>query len=153
MVMVASYLNNIAIIVFFVYPMDGKEMTIYQCINIVHNGHDPQPPYCLSSHMMSVVADQYRCPKVKINSADARVHVLNFLVCLDDYQTCTASNYFKESLDKHSVLICLEKYLQATKVIKCNLPASDDNLVASYFLVCRSLLSRGSLATLFTFLV
>lgn len=42
---------------FFVYPMDGKEMTIYQCINIVHNGHDPQPPYCLSSHMMSVVAD------------------------------------------------------------------------------------------------
>lgn len=137
---------------FFVNPMDGKEMKLYQCISMVPYRHDQRHPYCSSSHMMAIVADWYRCPKVKINSADARLHVSNFSVCLLDYQTCIASNYFRESLDKHSVLICLEQYLQATKVIKSNLPASDDNLMASFSLVCLSLSSFGSLATIFTFL-
>lgn len=137
---------------FFVNPMDGKEMKLYQCISMVPYRHDQQHPYCSSSHMMAIVADWYRCPKVKINSADARLHVSNFSVCLVDYQTCIASDYFKESLDKHSVLICLEQYLQATKVIKSNLPASDDNLMASFSLVCLSFSSFGSLSSIFTFL-
>lgn len=92
---------------FYVNPMSGIEMRLYQSLNVVDYANVQQRPNCFRGDMMSVVADWYRCPKVKITTADARLNVSNFSVCLVDYDVCFASTYFKESLDKRSVAICL----------------------------------------------
>eukprot|EP00105_Crassostrea_gigas_P039566 XP_019923714.1 PREDICTED: uncharacterized protein LOC109619017 [Crassostrea gigas] len=138
----------------FVNPMSGKEMKVHQSFSMVNYGNAKQRPNCLRGGMMSIVADWYLCPKVKINAADTRIDVSNFSVCLVDYEICLASNYFKESLDKRSVLICLYQFLHSVKFVNNNLKLrSSDDLMASLSLVCLSLSSLGALATISTFFV
>lgn len=58
--------------------------------------------------MMFIVVDWYCCLKVKIKLVDVKIGVLNFIVCLIDYDVCFVLYYFKEFLDKCSVYICLD---------------------------------------------
>lgn len=115
----------------YVHPGSGKEMVLYNNLNALNQEHDERKN-CLRGQMMSIVADWYRCPKVKIRTSDARMDISNFSVCLLDYGKCFASIYFKQSLDKRSVSICLEQYLQSIKVIKSSFISSNDSLM-SYF--------------------
>lgn len=105
---------------FYVNPMSGIEMRLYQSLNVVDYANVQQRPNCFRGDLMSVVADWYRCPKVKITTADARLNESNFSVCLVDYDVCFASTYFKESLDKRSVAICLDQYLQTIEASNSN---------------------------------
>ncbi|XP_052717791.1 uncharacterized protein LOC128189986 [Crassostrea angulata] len=136
---------------FYVHPGSGKEMVVYNSLGTLYQGHESQN--CLRGQMMSIVADWYRCPKVKIKTSDARMDISNFSVCLLDYGKCFTSIYFKQSLDKRSVSICLEQYLQSIKVIKSSFISSNDSLMSYFSLVCLSLSSLGSLATVTVFLL
>ncbi|XP_052717277.1 uncharacterized protein LOC128189639 isoform X1 [Crassostrea angulata] len=136
----------------YINPMSGKELIVYQSENLAYDGYNSQRSHCFRGHMMSTVADWYRCPKVKIKSADAKIGVSNFTVCLIDYDACFASYYFKESLDKRSVYICLDQYLKAVEATKGIIRTADDSLMAPLSLACLSLSSLGSLATIFTFI-
>eukprot|EP00105_Crassostrea_gigas_P033913 XP_019918061.1 PREDICTED: adhesion G protein-coupled receptor E2-like [Crassostrea gigas] len=131
---------------FYVNPVSGKEMLVYDSLDVSRQS-------CLRGQMMSIVADWYRCPKVKIKTTDARMDISNFSVCLVDYDKCFASIYFKQSLDKRSVSICLEQYFQLIKVIKSSFISSNNNLMSYLTLVCLSLSLLGSLATIAIFLL
>ncbi|XP_062610696.1 uncharacterized protein LOC134272488 [Saccostrea cucullata] len=101
--------------------------------------------------MVIVVADWYRCPKVKVKTADAKLNVSHFSVCLVDFQACFFSNQFKEAQDKRSVEICLEQYLKAISQVNSLTEISDDNLMKYFSLTCLSLSSIASLVTILTF--
>ncbi|XP_048747084.2 uncharacterized protein LOC125659428 [Ostrea edulis] len=132
----------------FLNSMTGNEMVLYSKINMLDgNEHDPKYQYCTTGDMMSIVAEWYRCPKIKMRTADVRLDVSNFSVCLVDYQACFSSMYFKELPNKRGVEICLDQYLQASSLM---LTKSDDKLMKYLSLSCLSLSSLGSLLTFIT---
>ena len=141
---------------FYVNPMSGRQMRFYHSVNVIpyvkrlNPGHKQQ--HCLRKDMTSIVADWYRCPKIKIRTADAKLDVSNFSVCLAEYNVFFSSRYFKESLDKRSVEICLSKYFQAFNAITISSFGSSGSDSLMYLpLVCLSLSSLGSLATILSF--
>jgi hypothetical protein len=130
----------------YVNPMTGNEM-FYSDIDISHGYVDDSThQHCQTGNMMSIVAEWYRCPKIKVSTADKKLYVSNFSVCLVDYEACFASMYFK-ALPNNNVEICLIQYLQASNYMLTN---SDDKLMKYLSVVCLSLSSLGSLLTFIT---
>ncbi|XP_062580386.1 uncharacterized protein LOC134242328, partial [Saccostrea cucullata] len=98
---------------FYVNPMSLDKMLLYNgSAELNYYEYDPKRPLCFQNDIVVVVADWYRCPKVKVNTRDAKIDMSNFSVCLVDYQACFSSNQFKEAQDKRSVEICLDQYLK-----------------------------------------
>ncbi|XP_061163320.1 uncharacterized protein LOC133172453 [Saccostrea echinata] len=137
---------------YYFNPMNGHEMHLYDSINMLNdNRYDPTRPHCLKDQMMVVAADWYRCPKVRIRTTDAKLDVSNFSVCLTEYQSCFSSRYFKESLDKRGVEICLTQYFNASTQPISLLATSEDRLMKYFSLFCLSLSSLASIVTICTF--
>ncbi|XP_062592217.1 uncharacterized protein LOC134253658 [Saccostrea cucullata] len=137
---------------YYVNPMNGHRMELHDSINMLNdNEFDPARSLCLKDQMMVVAADWYRCPKVKIRTTDAKLDVSNFSVCLIEYQSCFSSKYFKESLDKRGVEICLSQYTNAITQPISLLSTSDDRLMKYFSLFCLSLSSLASIVTILTF--
>jgi hypothetical protein len=132
----------------YINPMSGKEMPFFYEIDVSY-GYvgDPKYQHCWTGNMMSIVAEWYRCPKIKIRTADTKLYVSNFSVCLVDYQACFSSMYFKKLLGDSDVEICLSQYLQASKEMLIN---SDDAFMKYLSVSCLSLSSLGSLLTFIT---
>jgi hypothetical protein len=138
-------------------PMTGKEMLFFPeidffpDIDLSHRYiHHPRYQHCGTGNMMSIVTEWYRCPKIRITTADAKFYVSNFSVCLVEYQTCISSLYFKELPNKRGIEICLNLYLEASKYLLTN---SDDEMMKYLSVSCLSLSSLGSLLTFVTVVV
>ncbi|XP_062580387.1 uncharacterized protein LOC134242329 [Saccostrea cucullata] len=137
---------------FYMNPMSQDKMYLYQgAPELNFYEYDPERPLCFQNDMVIFVADWYRCPKVKVKTADAKLNVSHFAVCLVDYQACFSSNLFKEAQDKRSVEICLDEYLKAISQANSQREISENLLMKYFSLTCLSLSSIASLVTILTF--
>lgn len=97
-----------------------------------------------------VVADWYRCPKVNIETADARLELSNFTLCLTDNKNCIPSRYFKQSLNNQKFQVCLDWYrVPLTTQALSNI--NDDSVDKYLSLACLSLSSCGAVLTIISF--
>ncbi|XP_062610698.1 uncharacterized protein LOC134272489 [Saccostrea cucullata] len=138
----------------YLNPMNMEKLKLHPGVpelNVLQ--YDYRRPYCLKNDMAVVVADWYRCPKVKLTTRDVRLDISNFSVCLVDYQVCFSSQHFKESQDKRSVEICLDEYLRVMSQANSQGESSEERLMKYFSLACLSLSSIASLVTILTFIL
>ncbi|XP_061166800.1 uncharacterized protein LOC133175706 [Saccostrea echinata] len=100
-----------------------------------------------------VVADWYRCLKVKISTEDTKIRLINNSLCLLDYDHCIPSRFFKKDYSSQQFEVCLDWYKRATNRMSAQKRISDNDVNIYLSVVCLSLSSCGSLFTIISYLV
>lgn len=133
----------------FVHPMTLKQILLLTHFEMLENLET-----CSESPTTIVVADWYRCPKVRMTTEDTRVGLTNYSLCLLDHDQCIPSRYFKKSLSNLQFDVCLDWYLSTSTTHSSSHDASSDDVAYKYLsLICLSLSSAGSVLTIISYFI
>lgn len=134
----------------YIHPITFKTLHS-KLFDIANQANDIRRYNCVKekAHIV-VVADWYRCPKVNIETADARLELSNFTLCLTDNQNCIPSRYFKQSLNNQKFQVCLDwyRFSLTTQALSNTI---DDSVEKYLSLACLSLSSCGAVLTILSF--
>lgn len=112
-------------------------------------------PFCFKSSSRLVVADWYRCPKVRITSRDTMI-IFNqdFSVCLPQLNLCVPSRYYKKSPNNQEIELCYDWYSRLAVSEPLHSQQSVYDEVNAYLsLTCLSLSTGGSILTIVSYCV